>query len=88
MPDDQATIPLYNLENAVRALGAQENSYVISIFDCCREPYNQSKFKPVAMRSGVGNEEEKVDIEDSNNVFLIFGCPPQKEVPGESLIVP
>ena len=34
------------------------------------------------------DEEKKVDVKDSNNVFLIFGCPPQKEVPGESLIVP
>ena len=34
------------------------------------------------------NEVKKVDVKNSNNVFLIFGCPPQKEVPGESLIVP
>ena len=77
MPDDQAPIPLYNLENKLRTLGSQENSFVIGLFDCCREPYNdksQSMFKPKATR-GV-NEEKKEEVEDSNNVFLIFGCPP------------
>ena len=76
MVDSQDKPPLYNLENAARTLGHQENSYVIAVFDCCREPYDQSKFKPVTMRSGVGNEEKKDDFEDGNNVFLIFGCPP------------
>ena len=41
MPDDQAQIPLYNLENKLRTLGSQENSFVIGLFDCCREPYNK-----------------------------------------------
>ena len=76
MPDSQAKVPLYNLENTIRSLGSQENSYTIGILDCCREPYHESKFIPVEMRSGIGNEEKKEEVKEGRNVFLIFGCPP------------
>ena len=89
MPDDEAKLPLFNLENNLRMLGQEDKSFVIGVFDCCREPYNersQSLFKHMATRGG--NEETKEEVEGSNNLFLIFGCPPQKTVPGESKIVP
>ena len=77
MPDGQIRTPIYNLESAIRSLGARENSYVIGIFDCCREPYNEktkSMFEPTATRGGDGEKRE--DFEEGRNVFLIFGCPP------------
>ena len=76
MRDDQNKTPLYNLENSLRAMGAQADSYVIGIFDCCRELYSQSHFKPVEMRNGVGTEEKKKTVKESRNVILIFGCAP------------
>ena len=39
MRDKDNKTPLYNLENSLRAMGAQDGSYVIGIFDCCRELY-------------------------------------------------
>ena len=77
MPDGQAKLPLYNLENQIRAMGKLENSYVIGILDCCREPYNektQSMFQQMATRGG--DEEKQVKVKDPKNAFLIFGCPP------------
>ena len=76
MRDKDNKTPLYNLENSLRAMGAQENSYVIGIFDCCRELYQQTHFKPVEMRGGDGTEEKKKTAKESRNVILIFGCPP------------
>lgn len=75
MPDPQK--PLYNLENRLCALGELDNSFVIGIFDCCREAYDESKFPSIATRGigGVGNEEKEVLTGKGQNVFLIFGCP-------------
>ena len=56
MPDDQRKIPLYNLESRLRALGDLDNSFVIGIFDCCREAYDEAIFPPVKTRGGDGNE--------------------------------
>ena len=56
MPDPSKKIPLYNLEARLRALGSLDNSFVIGIFDCCREAYDESIFPPVATRGGDGNK--------------------------------
>ena len=58
LPD--AKSPLYNLENTLRNLSQLDNSYVIGIFDCCREAFNEAMFKKVAMRGGSDNENETV----------------------------
>ena len=42
MPDSEEALPLYNLEHTIRAMGKMANSYVIAIFDCCREAYNET----------------------------------------------
>ena len=76
MPDGQTATPLFNLENKLRAFGMLDNSFVIGIFDCCREPFKQDIFKPKEMRSGLGTEEKKAVVKEGRNVFLIFGCPP------------
>ena len=51
LPD--ATKPLYNLESRLRALSELDNSYVIGIFDCCREAYDKDIFPKVANRGGL-----------------------------------
>ena len=84
MPDDQRKIPLYNLESRLRALGDLDNSFVIGIFDCCREAYDESMFPPVKTRGGDGNEKRDFVVESGQNVFLIFGCPSNKGVPAKS----
>ena len=63
MPDATKKIPLYNLEARLRAMGEEDNSYVIGIFDCCREAYDEGMFPPVATRGGDGNEERDVVVE-------------------------
>ena len=86
MPDPSKKIPLYNLEARLRSLGEMDNSFVIGIFDCCREAYNAGIFPPVATRGGDGNEERDEVVETGQNVFLIFGCPSNKGVPATSKI--
>ena len=89
MPDPKSKIPLYNLEARLRSLGQLDNSFVIGIFDCCREAFDKSVFPPeAATRGGDGNEErdDVVEKEEGRNVFLIFGCASNKSVPATSKI--
>ena len=88
VPDASKKIPLYNLENRLRAMGQEDNSFVIGVFDCCREAYNEGIFPPVAgaTRGGDGNEEQDEVVETGQNVFLIFGCPSNRGVPATSKI--
>ena len=67
-------------------MGNLDNSFVIGIFDCCREAYNEGVFPPKADRGGQGILTQDVEIEKGRNVMLIFGCPPSKLVPGVSKI--
>ena len=43
--------PQYNLEDTLRSLARIDNSFVIGIFDCCRDAYSKSMFSPIATRS-------------------------------------
>ena len=86
LPDASKKIPLYNLESRLRAMGEEDNSYVIGIFDCCREAYNEEIFPPVQTRGLDGNEEQDMMVETGQNVFLIFGCPSNRGVPATSKI--
>ena len=86
MPDPQLKIPLYNLEARLRALGNLDNSYVIGIFDCCRDAYNEAIFPPKEGRGDNTNVARDVEVEKGRNVFLIFGCPSNKSVPAKSQI--
>ena len=63
LPDPSKKIPLYNLEARLRAMGEEDNSYVIGIFDCCREAYDENMFPKVQTRGNDGNEENEVLVE-------------------------
>ena len=80
--------PLYNLENTIRALGQQDNSFAIGIFDCCRDPYDQNMYPKKKDRGGDDNEMREEMAEKGQNYFLIFGCPPNQRVPANSKITP
>ena len=75
MPDASKKVPIYNLEARLRALSNLDNSYVIGLFDCSRDAYDEGMFPPQeATRGGDGNEEREVMVEKGGNLFLIFGC--------------
>ena len=84
LPDAKA--PLYNLEARLRALSELDNSYVIGIFDCCREAYDESMFPQNLTRGATGIQEGEVEVNRSQNVFLIFGCAANQGVPAQSKI--
>ena len=67
-------------------MGEEDNSFVIGIFDCCREQYSEDNFPPVETRGVDGNEERDEVIETGQNVFLIFGSPSNRGVPATSKI--
>ena len=62
MPDASKKIPLYNLEARLRSLGEIDNSFIIGIFDCSREAYDEEIFPLVATRGGDGNEENELIV--------------------------
>ena len=73
----------YNLEAQSRALSSFKRSYIISIFDCCREymaPLDQNT-------RGLGKDEDEYDpvdqkyLHSDTNFIQINGCPPNKFVP-------
>ena len=55
MPDSEKVTPLYDLEARLRSLGSLPGSFVIGIFDCCRDAFDQSIFPPVESRGGNSN---------------------------------
>ena len=73
-------------------MGEEDNSFVIGIFDCCREEYNESMFKPKMQSSmmfgdkGGDESEEDEEVVKGQNLFLIFGCAANKGVPATSKI--
>ena len=56
MPDREKVTPLYDLEARLRSLGTLPGSFVIGIFDCCRDAFDQTIFPPKEMR-GAGNDK-------------------------------
>ena len=86
MPDANSKKPLYNLEARLRALGNLDNSFIVGIFDCCRDAFDQSIFPPAVTKGIVGKQNTEVETEKGRNVFLIFGCPSNKSVPATSKI--
>ena len=69
---------IYPLEKQLRCIAKQEGSYVVSVFDCCRE-----KILASSMRGGGGQGGEEED--DTNeilgqptfsheNFIITYGC--------------
>ena len=71
----------YKMENVVRIYSEIPDSYIIVVFDCCRENLNDPKF-----RSGGGVSEQEFNPGAYRNLLIINGCPPNKGVDAKSSI--
>ena len=84
----------YPLERMLRGLAMAEGSYVIAVFDCCRE-----RMQALQMRGGNG-PESPLEIEEDDcaydlngapagsqeNLIMSFGCKPSAGVPAKSTL--
>jgi hypothetical protein len=68
----------FPLESRMAALSAYKNTYIMVVFDCCREE------KPKPVRGG--GMADEVTLVEGSNFYCIFGCPPSFGVPVESTI--
>ena len=71
-PDPENKL-IYNIEKSLKGLGEMDGAFVVAIFDCCRENYED------LTRGGM--EEEKIPETDMNmegqglvNWVLWYGC--------------
>ena len=71
----------YKMENVARIISETPGSYVIVVFDCCRENLNDPKY-----RNGGDVIEQESDPTAYRNLILINGCPPNKAVDAKSTI--
>ena len=65
----------------MRTLGTERGGYVVAIFDCCREQFDE-----VSRGSGKDVDEVDMSMEDYHNYILWFGCPPGSQVDATSTI--
>ena len=76
---------MYPLEKMLRSLAKSDGSYVVSVFDCCRE-----KLPPTATRGlNLGDFDQDLDFVPENcqeNLIMTFGCRPSAGVPAKSTI--
>ena len=77
----------YPLEKMLRSFAQSDGSYVVSVFDCCRE-----KLPPSQTRGLNTTDFDEGDMflaapEDSQeNLIMTFGCRPSAGVPAKSTI--
>ena len=72
---------LFPLERFIRKIGSTEGAHVVALFDCCRSLFTTD------MMRGIENEEGKSDESGPyRNIFLTYGCPPEKGVDANSTI--
>ena len=78
---------LYPIEKMLRSLAKADCSYVIALFDCCREKISQEATR------GMGAEEDdglaaaaESMSENHENFIMTYGCPPTEGVPAKSTI--
>ena len=64
-------------------MASMDNSYVIGIFDTCREAFCNI-FPPVSSRGGTYDEEHEEVVERGRNLFKIFYCDANKGGPATS----
>ena len=76
---------IYPLEKMLRDLAKADGSYIVCLFDCCRE-----RMQPGAAR-GPGTEvsgmlDVPTSAETEENFIITYGCPPTEGVPAKSTI--
>ena len=70
---------LYPIEAQLRTLCRQRGGYIVAVLACCREKFEVGTVGQGAM--------DLVTVQgDESNLYLTFGCPPNKGVPGATTI--
>ena len=82
-------IRLYPIEKMLRSIAKADGSYVMALFDCCREKISKKETR--GLTEG-GDEEDMfnptgmVVPESQENFIITYGCPPSEGVPAKSTI--
>ena len=78
---------LYPIERMLRSLAKGDGSYVVALFDCCRERIIAEK-----QRGVIADEDDAIATagmvlpESHENFIITYGCPPTEGVPAKSTI--
>lgn len=79
---------MYPLEKMLRSFAKADGSYILAVFDCCREKLLQA----VSRGLGAGQEFDEdsptlgAPIDCQENLIMTFGCRPSDGVPAKSTI--
>ena len=76
----------FKLEDFTRILSKIKGSYILTIFDCCREyvPYKDPSTR--GLNGDDYDEDPKKYLHSDTNYIIVNGCAPNKTVPGYSFI--
>ena len=78
---------LYPIEKMLRSLAKADGSYVIALFDCCRERIIAGATRGVNVEEDDGMAAASEQIPENHENFIItYGCPPTEGVPAKSTI--
>ena len=87
---------MFALEKSIRILGRMPESYVISLFDCCREKIDEGQWRGAgpnyvnieAMMEDLGGRDQDDGGNQKGfvNTIVTYGCPPSQGVPAKSTI--
>lgn len=78
---------LFPIEKKVRQLAELQSTYVISLFNCCRDKVKIAKSKGGQTVVEANNLLEKDPYKDTRNAFLVYGRPPLDLLPQSTQIV-
>ena len=72
----------YPLEKSLRNLAKCDGSYVMGVFDCCREKLDASLATRAADILDDEDDDDNFNVEDSQENFIMtYGCQPSSGVP-------
>ena len=76
---------IYPLERMLRGLAKADGSYVVCLFDCCRERMKAGAARGPGTEVG-GMLDVPTNSETEENLIITYGCPPTEGVPAKSTI--
>jgi hypothetical protein len=77
--EEDSEFRYFSLEANLFIASRYENTYIVTIFDCCREELPTEELR--------GGEENNSKATKQSNFYVTYGCPPTKGVPAKSTIV-
>ena len=69
----------------LRSLAKADGSYVVALFDCCRERIVAGATRGAGTGEG-GTMDLCANAENDENFVITYGCPPTEGVPAKSTI--